>query len=315
MPHPVTSREQALRAYRASEPFRRLFADVPAERFARVLRYGAPVGSMIEEHDSLPRCMDRLKELIATRAAAQGPLPSGTVVMARELVNGCGRFDRQWHAPSGGLWLALAWADTLLPEYARLLPLAAGTACCEAVRCFGVPAALKWVNDLHLQGRKVGGILCETFSGGPARDRYHLIGIGINCNNLLFPEQLRDSALSMREALDGPVPLAEFALTLLGFLSWHFGLVHLQEELDLASGKDSADPPLASLVIDAWRRVSDTPGRRVIYGYDVVRHPLYEAVAEGVDPWGGLILRLPDGTHLTEYSGEILYPAGGKSGG
>jgi BirA family transcriptional regulator, biotin operon repressor / biotin---[acetyl-CoA-carboxylase] ligase len=315
MSHPPTTLELALREYRAGDPFRRFFADVPAGCFARVLRYGAPVGSRIEEHEAIPRCMDRLKELIASRDAAQGPLPSGTVVMARELANGCGRFDREWHAPRGGLWLALAWADTLLPEYARLLPLAAGTACCEAVRHFGVAASLKWVNDLHLQGRKVGGILCETFSGGPAGDRYHLIGIGINCNNVFFPEPLRESALSMREALGAPVPLDKFALVLLGCLTWHFGLVHLQEELDLASGKDSADPPAESLVIEAWRRVSDTPGRRVIYGYDVVRRPLYAAVAEGVDPWGGLRLRLSDGTLLTEYSGEILYQAGEESVG
>ena len=315
MPHPATSLAQALREYRASDPFRQLFADVPADRFARVGRYGAPVGNRIEVHETIPRCMDRLKEMIASPDAAQRPLSSGTVVMARELANGCGRFDRQWHAPRGGLWLALAWADSLLPEYARLLPLAAGTACCEAVRHFGVPASLKWVNDLHLQGRKIGGILCETFLGGPAKDRYHLIGIGINCNNVLFPETLRESALSMREALGAKVSLDEFTLVLLGFLTWHFGLVHLQEELDLASGKDSGDPPPVSLVIDAWRRVSDTPGRRVIYGYDVVRHPLYEAVVEGVDPWGGLMLRLRDGTFLTEYSGEILYPTGEKSGG
>ena len=306
--------QSLLAEYRAGAAFRQLLADVPAERFAQVLRYGAPLGSRIEEHDTIPRCMSRLKELIASRPAAQGPLPSGTVVMARELANGCGRFDRQWHAPRGGLWLALAWADTLLPEYARLLPLAAGTACCEAVRHFGVAASLKWVNDLHLQGRKMGGILCETFFGGPARDRYHLIGIGINCNNVFFPGPLRASALSMREVLGAPVQLDELALVLLGFLSWHFGLVHLQEELDLAAGKDSADPPVDSLVIDAWRRVSDTPGRRVIYGYDVVRQPLYTAFAEGVDPWGGLILRLADGTLLTESSGEVLYPADGESG-
>jgi BirA family biotin operon repressor/biotin-[acetyl-CoA-carboxylase] ligase len=307
--------QSLLAEYRAGAAFRRLVGDVPAERFARVSRYGAPVGSVIEEHNSLPRCMDRLKEMIASRDAALGPLPSGTVVMARELASGCGRFDRQWHAPRGGLWLALAWADTLLPEYARLLPLAAGTACCEAVRHFGVAASLKWVNDLHLHGRKVGGILCETFAGGPARDRYHLIGIGINCNNVLFPGPLRETALSMREALGASVPLEEFALVLLGCLTWHLGLVHLQEEMDLASGKDSGEPAAAGLVIDAWRRLSDTPGRRVIYGYDVVRQPLYEALAEGIDPWGGLLLRLADNTLLTEYSGEILYQAAGKSGG
>ena len=301
---------QALQDYRASAAFQRMCVDVSDERAARVLRYGAPLGCGIEEHDRLPRCMDRLKELIGAAGPVRRALPSGTVVMARELASGCGRFTRQWHAPRGGLWLALAWADTLLPDYARLLPLAVGTACCEAVRHFGVPAALKWVNDLRCQGRKMGGILCETFSAGAGGDRYHLLGIGINCNNLLFPDELRASATSMREVLGTEVPLRQFALVLLAHLSWHLGLVHLQEELDLAAGRDGAAPPATSLVVDAWRQRSDTAGRRVLYGYDVVRRPLYCAVAEGVDPWGGLLLRLDSGELLTEYSGEILYQSG-----
>lgn len=306
--------EQALREYRNSAPFLRQFADFPAERVGPVLRYGAPMGSRIEAHDRLPRCLDRLKAMISGREAAQGPLASGTVVMARELSNGCGRFAREWHAPRGGLWLALAWADTLLPEYARLLPMATGIACCRALRNFGVPASLKWVNDLHLDGRKVGGILCETFQGGPSRDSYHLIGIGINCNNLVFPEHLRESAISMRSVLGADVPLDQFLVELLALLSWHYGLVHLQEEQDLAAGKDASDPPAGDLVVAAWRKLSDTQGRRVCYGYDVVRRPLYSAVAEGVDSWGGLILRLDDGTVLTEYSGEIVYTDGGNAG-
>ena len=251
--------------------------------------------------------MDRLKELITCRDPGLGSLPSGTVVVARELAKGCGRFAREWHAPPGGLWLALAWADTLLPEYARLLPLAVGTACCEAVRAFGVPASIKWVNDLHCQGRKLGGILCETFACGRNGDRYHLLGIGINCNNVLFPEPLQASALSMRQVLGAEVPLDQFALALLTHLSWNLGLVHLQEELDLAVGLASGEPPTDSLVIAAWQRLSDTPGRRVFYGFDVVRQPLYPAVVEGIDSWGGLILRLEGGELVTEYGGEILY--------
>jgi BirA family transcriptional regulator, biotin operon repressor / biotin---[acetyl-CoA-carboxylase] ligase len=302
---------QALREFRDRESFRHEFAGVPADRLARAFRYGTPMGCNIEVHDRLPRCMDRLKESIAGGTSGQGPLPSGTVVIAGELGRSCGRFDRQWHAPRGGLWLALAWADTLLPEYARLLPLAAGNACCATLRRFGVPAALKWVNDLHLGGRKLGGILCETFSGGPAGDRYHLIGIGINCNNVLFPEPLRPAALSVTEVLGAAVSLEKMALVLLSYLTFHFGLVHLQEELDLAAGRDRSDPSSCSLVVDTWRQVSDTLGRRVIYGFDVLRNPLYSAIAEDIDPWGGLVLRLDGGELVTEYSGEILYPNGG----
>lgn len=247
--------------------------------------------------------MSRLRELIAESGPESAPVPSGTVIMARELESSCGRFDREWFAPRGGLWLAMAWADTLLPDYARLLPLAAGSAACQAIRSFGVDAALKWVNDIHVGGCKIGGILCETFAGGSAGDRYQLIGMGINCNNVEFPVSIRHNATSMKVQLGTPVDLEEFALRLLGYLTWHVGLVHHNEEQDLhRSGEMDANP-----VVDAWRRLSDSPGREVIYGFDVVRHPQYRATVEDIDSSGGLVLRLPDGRTVTEYSGEIVY--------
>jgi BirA family biotin operon repressor/biotin-[acetyl-CoA-carboxylase] ligase len=249
--------------------------------------------------------MTRLKNMI-DRAGEKGEsLPSGTVVMARELSGGSGRFDRTWHAPLGGLWMAVAWADTLLPEYAGLLPLAAGTACCEAVRSLGIDAALKWVNDIHVRGRKIGGILCETFLARTG-DRYHLIGIGINCNVGKFPAPLRDSAVSMHELLKQEIDIDSFSLNLLASLTWNFGLVHLQEEFALADRQEVSASGCFP-VADAWRRLSDTPGRRVCYGFDVIRSPLYTARALDIDSYGGLVMELDEGGVLTEYSGEVLY--------
>lgn len=305
---------RSLRGFKASPAFRGCFRDVSDELFARVMRYGAPVGSMIEVHDRIPRCMQRLRDLIVCSGPDGSSLPSGTVVMARQLGNGCGRFDREWFAPPGGVWLALAWADTLLPEHARLLPLAAGSACCHAVRSLGVDAAIKWVNDIHWQGRKIGGILCETFAGGEAGDRYHLIGIGINCNNVDFPSGLRQTSASIREILGAPVALEEFVPMLLAFLSWHIGLVHLGEEQQLAMGRDGTDVEYVSPVIQAWRALSDTPGRTVVYGYNVIRKPLYTAVVRDIDPSGGLILTLENGETITETGGEILYLPEGANG-
>lgn len=298
---------RSLRSFRSGPAFRDRFREVPDDIFARVMRYGAPVGGRIEIHDRIPRCMGRLRDLIAASGREAGPLPTGTVVMAREMANGCGRFDREWFAPRGGVWLAMAWADTLLPEHARLLPLAAGSACCQAVRSSGVDAAIKWVNDIHWQGRKIGGILCETFAGGEARDRYHLIGIGINCNNVDFPAGLRKTSASIREILGAPVALDEFVPMLLAFLSWHVGLVHLGEEQQLARGGNGAGEEYVNPVIEAWRGLSDTHGRKVVFGYDAVRQPLYTALARDIDPSGGIILTLENGETVTETGGEILY--------
>lgn len=297
-----------LRAYLGEPAFRKQYGSLPDSVFQKVMRYGNPVGSFIECHHKIPRCMDRIKEMIREREAKGRILPSGTVVLGYELLNGSGRFDRFWHAPQGGLWLAVAWADTLLPEYARLLPLAAGTACCEAIRGYGVDAAIKWVNDIHVSGKKIGGILCETCVLQSTGERYHLIGIGINCNVRDFPAELRNTAASMHEIINRQVDLNLFAIRLLACLVMHFGFVHLQEEIDLENGEDGRpDSAKSSLVIDSWRKLSDTIGRRVCYGYDVVRHPLYCAEVVDIDRSGGLVMRLDDNSTVTESSGEIVY--------
>lgn len=301
---------QSLDHFLRSPEFRTRYRHVPDHIASKVLRYGSPVGSIIECHDKIPRCMERLQEMISEAEKKGNTLPSGTVVLAYELQNGSGRFNRFWHAPQGGLWMAVAWADTLLPEYARLLPLAAGAACCEAARSYELDAAIKWVNDIHVHGRKIGGILCETYTAKPSGDRYHLIGIGMNCNVEKFPGELQESAVSMHELLGHPIDLDRFALVLLASLVWNFGLVHLQEEYELENRE--SDPSTNKnmnrpLVIDAWLQLSDTVGHRVRYGYDVVRQPLYNATVLDIDHLGGLVMQLEDGSTVTEYSGEIIY--------
>lgn len=269
----------------------------------RILRYGAPVGCLVEQYEHLPRCMERIREMINSRHR-EAPLPCGTVVSAGRLLKGSGRFNRDWFAPEGGLWMAMAWADNLLPDIARLIPMAAGTAACEAIRAFGVRASVKWVNDIHVRGRKIGGILCETCLGKHADDRYHLIGIGINCNNTAFPDELATRATSLRKEGRSAIDLERFTLELLARLAWNFGLLHLAEEqLLIDDPEDSTENP----AVEAWKRLSDTVGRRVMYGYDVIRNPLYEGTVVAVDDTGSLELRLDDGTTVTENSGEILY--------
>ncbi|HER63568.1 MAG TPA: biotin--[acetyl-CoA-carboxylase] ligase, partial [Desulfobacteraceae bacterium] len=304
-PHPRLT--ASLKTYLQSPEFRQQYHLYPAETIDRVLRYGSPLGRLIELHDSLPRCMGRLREMINWARQENDSLPSGTVVIARQLLEGCGRFDREWFAPSGGFWMAVAWADTLLPDFARLLPLAAGTASCEAIRVFGIDASIKWVNDIHVRGRKIGGVLCETVVGEQPGDRYHFVGIGINCNNTSFPGELKKSATSMRNELHAAVDLDRFALELLARLAWNFGLIHLQEEQTLAWERDGSRGNPPNPVVAAWKGMTDTLGRRVLYGYDVVRSPMYRAIVRDIDNSGGLVMGLENGATVIENSGEIIY--------
>lgn len=275
------------------------------ETAAAILRYGAPVGAVIEHHPRLERGMEYARRLIVEAEDDDRSFASGTVIVAGELTGGKGRFQRFWHAPPGGLWLTLVLVNTLLPASTRLYPLAAGLACCEAVRTYGIDARLKWVNDVHVGGRKLVGVLAETMTGPRFGEEYILIGVGVNVNNLEFPPDLAPLAVSMGALLGREIGLGQFAARLLAKLAWNIGLLAYEEEARLAAGDPEAgDHPLLA----AWRAQSDTIGRRVRFGYDAQQHPQYEAQAVAVAADGALVLRLlPDGPLVTEQAGEIVY--------
>lgn len=280
----------------------------PAEVVQAVYRYGAPVGSVIHHLPQAERLMPLARQRINEFEASGQSCPSGMVFLADELTGGRGRFQRSWHAPTGGLWLTLVMANTLLPESMRLYPLAAGMACCEAVRSYGIEARLKWVNDVHVAGRKICGVLCESFASAVHGEEYVLIGAGLNINNLAFPAELGATAVSMKEILGRDTDLAGFAARLLAKFSWSFGLLCYDEAQRLAADDGSGADLPESLLLGAWRKLSDTVGRRVWFGFDVQQQPQYRAEVLGLAPDGGIILRhLESGAEIVEHSGELLY--------
>lgn len=280
----------------------------PSEVVQAVYRYGAPVGSTIHHFSQAERLMPLARQQINEYEARGQSCPSGMVFLADELTESRGRFQRSWHAPSGGLWLTLVMANTLLPESMRLYPLAAGMACCEAIRSYGIDAHLKWVNDVHVAGRKICGVLCESFTSAEFGEEYVLIGVGININNLAFPVELGATAISMKEILGCDTELTDFAARLLAKFSWSFGLLCHDEAQRLAAEDGSGADLPESLMLSAWKEMSDTVGRRVWFGFDVQQQPQYRAEVLGIAPDGGIILRhLESGSEIVEHSGELLY--------
>jgi BirA family transcriptional regulator, biotin operon repressor / biotin---[acetyl-CoA-carboxylase] ligase len=87
---------------------------------------------------------------------------------------------RRWHsAPGAGLTFSLARRVGRPVRELAALSLVAGVAVTRAFRALGVArAALKWPNDLLVDGAKLGGILVETRADGAAARA--VIGIGIN---------------------------------------------------------------------------------------------------------------------------------------
>ncbi len=107
-------------------------------------------------------------------------LPHGTVVVADTQTKGRGRFNRKWHSGRGGLWFSVLLKHKK-PEKTFLLTFAAAVSVAKAIREQGLPAVIKWPNDILIHGRKVCGILTENVVAG--KSVATVVGIGINVNN------------------------------------------------------------------------------------------------------------------------------------
>ena len=151
------------------------------------------------------------------RLAAAGA-PEGTVVTARHQRAGRGRRGHDWwDAPGESLLVSVLLRPPGPVTTAPQLSLVGGLAVADALAAAaGVPARIRWPNDLLVEGRKVCGILAEAASGGAAagggRLHHVILGIGINLAQTAFPAALADRATSLRlvtgRAVEGGAILA-----------------------------------------------------------------------------------------------------------
>src|SRR5262245_46053580 len=119
------------------------------------------------------RCASTNSELLRESPAAP------VLLVAAEQAAGRGRRGRRWHSrPGAGLTFSLARRVRRPARELAALSLVTGVAAARALRALGVPAELKWPNDLMAAGAKLGGILVETRSA--ARGTLAVFGIGIN---------------------------------------------------------------------------------------------------------------------------------------
>ena len=176
-------------------------------RIRALLPQGSLFRGSLLHSDTVDSTNTRLKLL-----AEQGA-PEGTVLLAEEQTAGRGTQGRAFSSPAGkGLYLSLLLRPHV--PLSDLLTLTARTA--VAVRdgieaACGAPAAIKWLNDIHLNGRKVCGILTELGEG------FAVVGIGINVSRTaaeLRAEGLATVAASLGE--EGfPVSREELAAAVL----------------------------------------------------------------------------------------------------
>lgn len=197
---------------------------------------------------------------------------SGDVFTADEQTAGRGRLDHRWLAEPGANLLLSAVLDVagLAPGEVATLPLAVGLAVRDAVADLlpGRVVALKWPNDVLVEGRKIAGILCER------RDDCVVAGVGLNVGQTTFPAELAGRATSL--ACEG---VAESVAATRDRLLARLGSVYETWRRD----------GFASL-LPRWAAVDALRGRRVVVRQtDDDAHPL-AGVCGGVQADGTLLV-------------------------
>ena len=157
---------------------------------------------VFDELDSTNRTA---KELAAAGAE------EGTIVIARTQTHGRGRFDRVWQSPEGGVYLSMILRPTVPAEKTSLLPFVAALALSTTLESYGVHAAIKWPNDVRVNGKKIAGILLESEVKGQTVN-YVVIGVGVNLNIdlTMLSSDLQTRSTSLLSAVDTPVDEYEF---------------------------------------------------------------------------------------------------------
>ncbi len=238
-----------------------------------------------ESLDNLPICCRLLDSIDSTNAEARRHALSGgsvpTVILADRQTAGRGRMGRSFYSPRDtGLYLSLLLEAKKEPADSVLLTTAAAVAVARAVaRVTGISLGIKWVNDLYLGGKKVCGILAESFSVGA--ERYVILGVGINLSTEKFPEELESIAgsLGVSKACK-PALATELARELLAL----YDRLHPED------------------FMEEYRTRSVILGRDIYYTENGVSR---RGFAESVDDRGRLQIRHEDGSGHLLAAGEI----------
>ena len=214
------------------------------------------------------------------RAGERGPL----WITAKQQTAGRGRRGRTWVSEPGNLYATLLLTDAAPPERAAELSFVAALAVHDAVgaRIPGLAArlALKWPNDVLIDGNKFAGILIE----GEARAA--AIGIGVNCVHhpagTAFPAT--DLAAAGVRATPDSV-FAALAPAMIGRLvQWNRGA------------------GFAAIRTDWLKRAFALGGTIVVAAADGERTGRFETI----DETGRMVLRRADGTAETVTAGDVL---------
>lgn len=215
----------------------------------------------------------------------------GTVVIANSQLAGKGRLGRRWSSPAGvNLYCSIILRPPLKPHKVPQLTFVSALAVANAIEITtGLVPAIKWPNDILLNGKKVAGLLNEM-SASAEQTGFVVLGIGVNINmtEVQFPDDLRSPATSLLLATGNKISRTAFVASLFKELSHEYSL-YLQNGFE----------PVRA----AWSNRCNAFGNNITVssGDGVSLHGAFG----GIDHDGALLLHKDDGQMERVLSGDV----------
>lgn len=240
-------------------------------------------GKEIVYYDEIDSTNMRLKVL------AEEGRAHGTLVIADKQTKGKGRRGRNWQSEAGrNIYMSLLLRPDLMPDNAPMLTLVMAHSAVLAIRAqTGLPALIKWPNDIVVHGKKVCGILTEM-SAEVDYIHHVVVGAGFNVNEESFCEELKDTATSLRIESGQIFKRAELIALILAQFEQDYERFMLQQ--NLSELMEQYNELLVNR--DQTVKIIEPSGG-------------YEAVALGINETGELLVTREDGTVQSVFAGEV----------
>ncbi len=115
------------------------------------------------------------------QSSVGGALPEPWLCITNEQTQGSGRRGKSWHTQAGDITMSYLCNVAKLPSELLGLSLVTGISVANALeQSCDIDVAIKWPNDLLVNGQKLCGLLTELVDNRKAASSFVVSGIGIN---------------------------------------------------------------------------------------------------------------------------------------
>lgn len=220
----------------------------------------------------------------ARRGAAEG-----LCVVARQQTAGRGRHGRRWISEQdSGLYFSIVLRPKIETRFLPLITLMTAVAVHDTLEnLYKIDCDIKWVNDIHVHGKKICGILAETCE--TINSLAIVIGIGINLKSNNFPPEVADTATSIEAATGNSPNTEELLQNLTHFFELYYKILHSENG--------------AEIIRKNWIERSS-----YAYGKNVkakLENETIYGITRGIEENGALRIETADGESKTIHAGDV----------